>query len=347
MLAVVPLIGCTRSNAAAGVAPEFPYESYLKNAYEGYGFPVIADDGGGFEGISSKIRYPELPADLRQNLYADSLLQYYNTILAFNTMAYDVSTAERLMTPDHICIDQANALDSICLSGIKNADIRESLRTCSKRAAQLIREGKSPNEVGIDEVCRFYEFFNHYKTPLLAGHEPVEYDASEVLPDIDIIHRQATTDTALYKDKLRYKVLTTTDFKRKCALAREYAYANYMSNYRDDKELVAVIDQILRSEQYSPLLYDLWLRWRTALQTNIFSGSSKDSAMYNLFYNDMRNRVALMYIKRLAVNPDDAVAFTAFCDLVNEYNIVRTSTTPFGNNAVDDELYLYQNCWEQ
>lgn len=36
--------------------------------------------------------------------------------------------------------------------------------------------------------------------------------------------------------------------------------------------------------------------WRTALQKNILRGPSNDSAMFNLFYNDMRNRIALIYI---------------------------------------------------
>ena len=40
--------------------------------------------------------------------------------------------------------------------------------------------------------------------------------------------------------------LEEPDFARQCVLAREYAYCNYRHPQRSDKEMVAVLDKLLR-----------------------------------------------------------------------------------------------------
>lgn len=127
---------------------------------------------------------------------------------------------------------------------------------------------------------------------------------------------------------------------------REYAYSNYKHPRRDDKEVVAVIDNILRADEYSPLLRDLWRMWRMMLQIDIFGSRSNDGAMYNLFYNDMRNRVALAYIAHLKDNPDDRIALKEFVRLANDYNIVRNSEFVLGNNANLEEMDLFYSVFK-
>ena len=107
----------------------FPYQAYLDNMEENEYFPTIGNDGQGFDAISHNIVYPEMPDTLSLSLYADSLLQFYNMILAFNTMAYDVGTAERYMGESDFGLAQADALDSINLSGIKLPEVKELIQT--------------------------------------------------------------------------------------------------------------------------------------------------------------------------------------------------------------------------
>ena len=65
----------------------FPYQAYLDNMGENEYFPTIGNDGQGFDAISHNIVYPEMPDTLSLSLYADSLLQFYNMILAFKEFA--------------------------------------------------------------------------------------------------------------------------------------------------------------------------------------------------------------------------------------------------------------------
>ncbi len=345
----ISLASCTnKQQQKITQVPPFPYESYLAQIDEDQWSPIIGDDGAGFNAISHKIRYPEIPDTISLSPFADSLLLMYNTCLAFNTMAYDVSTAERYMEEDDtLRINHANALDSINLSGIRDKEIRNALMACSKKAANYIKSGKMPNEQDFTGVGAFYDVYNKFCDPLFEAHlSEAEFDPSTVLENYNEIHQKAITDTLWYWQELLKRVCGEVDFQKKCVLAREFAYANLKNPARDDKELIAVIDPILRSNNYSPLLGELWLIWRTALQAHIFGGMSNDAAMYNLFYNDMRNRVALQYITHLNAHPSDEVAFMNFFELASTYNITRNSGALFGNNSMLDEMTIYMEIWK-
>lgn len=350
LLLVCMLESCinNKENPVLLKAPTFPYQTYLDSIGEDEFFPTIGNDGGGFDAISNNICYPEIPDTMSLSHFADSLLQFYNVAIAFNTVAYDVSTAERYMDEADFVLGQADALDSINVAGIHNPEIKASLVKLSKKAAKWIRAGKKPNEQQNDEVGEFYEVFNDFRNPLFEAHmSDDEFIPSEIVEDYANIHSKAISDTTTFRIELLQKVLQETDFSKRCVFAREFAYANYKSPYRDDIELVAVIDPILRANEYSPLLGELWLMWRTALQKNILSGQSNDSAMYNLFYNDMRNRVALVYIAYLKTHPHDKLAFRKFAYLTMESNITRNSECLFGNNSILDEMYLYDEIWNK
>lgn len=217
---------------------------------------------------------------------------------------------------------------------------------CSQEAGQWIKEGKLPNEQKSNEVAIFYDVYNKFSEPFISAHiSDAEFDPSTILDSYKEIHQKAITDTLSYRYELLKQVRSEPDFQKICVLAREFAYANFKSKERDDKDLVSIIDPILKSNDYSPLLYDLWLMWRTALQKNILGSPSNDGAMYNLFYNNMRNHVAVVYITHLKSHPHDKVAFNQFARLAMEYNITRNSPCLIGNNSILDEMTLYDECW--
>lgn len=86
--------------------------------------------------------------------------------------------------------------------------------------------------------------------------------------------------------------------------------------------------------------------WRCMLQINIFSNRSNDSAMYNLFYNQMRNQVALVYIAHLKTHYHDKLAFKEFARLTITYNIVRNSECMFGNNGNLEDMELFYSVFQ-
>lgn len=344
------LLSCDGSNSARRelLIPQFPYQVYLDSMGEDQWSPNIGDDGEGFVAISHKIRYPEMPDTLTLSHFVDSLLQCYNIALAFNTMAYDVSTAERYMSESDFGLEQADALDSINVSGISERDIREALLSASKTAAAWIRKGKEPNSQENPDVDRFYEAYNRYSTAFIENHiSDEEFKPETILKEYSEIHAKALADTASFRRELLRMTLEETDFSKQCVLAREFAYCNYRHPQRSDKEMVAVLDKILRANKYSPLLGELWRMWRVALQINLLGSRSNDGAMYNLFYNDMRNRVALVYIAHLKTHPHDKIAFKEFLRLAQAYNITRNSPCLFGNNANLEDMELFYSVYNE
>lgn len=331
-----------KSDSRGLIVPSFPYESYLDSISEDDSFPTIGDDGQGFNAISHNIRYPELPDTLTSSLFADSLLKYYNIALAYNTLAYDNGSAERYMSEPDMRLPYADALDAINLEGISDAEIKNRLKAVAENAAKCIRDSVELSAGKTEAIKRFYDAFNKFSSALYNNRlSKDEFDPQSVLEGYDDIHAKALTDITSYRGELLDMTLAERDFYKKCVMAREYAYSNYNSPKRNDKEVVAVIDTILRTNEYSPLLRDLWRMWRVMLQMNIFGGRSNDSAMYNLFYNDMRSRIALVYIDHLAHNPNDSIAFMEFVRLASDYNIVRNSGFLLGNNANLEDMELF------
>lgn len=347
---LILLISCGQNKVDSGrlnTLLSFPYQPYLDNMGEDEYFPTIGNDGQGFDAISHNMVYPNLPDTLSLSHYADSLLQFYNIVLAFNTMAYDVGTAERYIGEHDFGLGQADALDSINLSGIHITEIKNLIRIICQKGASTIRRGEKPNDQDVPEIRQFYDAFNKFSDPLYKAHlDDCEFNPAEIISNYQEIHSKALIDTASFRAELLNMIRTETDFQKKCVLARELAYANYHSPERNDKQIVSVLDNLLKSNKYSPLLGELWRMWRCMLQINIFSSRSNDSAMYNLFYNQMRNRVALVYIAHLKTHYHDKLAFKEFARLTTTYNIVRNSEYMFGNNGNLEDMELFYSVFQ-
>ena len=316
--------------------PKFPYQKYLDSIDW---FPVIGDDGGGFDAISDKIRYPKMPNDIKSSKFIDSLLVIYNMALVYNTIAYDVSTDERRIEESTFTNAAAHSLDNINLSGIKDLSMKDLLSKMGKTAAQHLRKHQIQTDYVNPYVEPIYKCFNAYMNEILGDRESApQYDPSSDLDYYADLHKQVLNDTsALFRNNLTAMTLKESDFRKKCVLAYELACSYYRDNGDlDYAELVTIIDELLKSGEFSPLLYKLWLIWRSTLQTRVFSGFSNDSAMYNLFYNDMRNTVAVTLLRRLSSHPDDPIALSQFVKLALAYNIVRNCYKTF-NNAVADQ----------
>lgn len=320
-----------------GDVSKFPYQSYLDMMGEDDFFPTIGEDGGGFNAISDKIRYLELSNNVRSSGFIDSLLAVYNMTLAYNTIAYDLGTAECFIDEPSFTNSGAHALENVNLSGIIDASVREVFSKMGKTAAQHLRKQQLQTDYGNPYVEQVYKCSDAYMNGLLNNREPApRYDPISDLSDYVDLHKKALNDTSVsFVNNLIGRVLEEVDFKKKCILAYELAYSYYRADDPDYRDLVTIIDGILKSGEYSPLLYELWLIWRSTLQTRILSGVSNASAMYNLLYNDMRNTVAVTCLNHIASNPNDEIAIAQYIRLTITYNVVRNRYDDY-NNALAD-----------
>lgn len=348
VMALILLLSCNNDKksknhpeATAVSVPEFPYENYYDSVSDDTGSFVIGPDGDGYTSISKNIKYVELSPEERTPL-ADSLALYYNVILAYNAGAYDLGTAARFNS-EPLSKEFGENLMEINVSGISNPDFGKMIQKIYYHAGSDLKKGTYDEDNQYKEVNDFYKVFEQFSDKLLNNRfSEDEFDASDYMEDYSKMHEKAIKDTTDFRDELLHATLTEKDFIKKTILAREFAYANFKNrNISNDKELIAVFDTILKSGEYSPLLNELWLIWRTILQKDIFGSPSNDGPIYNLFYNDMRNKVAKSYIKYISTHPEDKIAWKEFLRLSNTLYIIRNGYSLFGNNSLEDYYDIF------
>lgn len=126
--------GCSnKSTPVVPEIPEFPYQAILDSIENGDS-PSIGGEKTGMDPISNRIRYYIPSQEQRKDGFVDSLTLYYNTRLAYNTAAYDVSTISRYFE-DRDREPFINSFDSINLNGISNPHLREALKHVSDEVA--------------------------------------------------------------------------------------------------------------------------------------------------------------------------------------------------------------------
>lgn len=318
--------------------PEFPYESYVQTVENGDG--VLDGYGDGLQPISDKAVYLELPADLADNSFVDSLAVIYNANRALGAMVYDLTTASRNSQDSALAATCGIAMMNIAPAGISDTAVCAAVIAVGKSVGADVARNVDTYQVQYPESYRLNDMIESYYRPLTVGRQEQAWpQAGDAIADYAEVHRRAVSDTTDYGDTLLEKALTGSSFEARAAYAHEYGLWA-MRNRGDARTMVAVIDPILRSDRYAPELADLWLMWRTALQLNLLGGRSNDSRMYNLFYNEMCDRVALCYLRHLVENRADDGAFNAYIYLAMNRGVVRQSSCIFGNNANLDEMNL-------
>ena len=165
------------------------------------------------------------------------------------------------------------------------------------------------------------------------------YDKSNVLIDIaDIEERYGTDDNFTYQN-LQNRFKNARSIDEKCVLA--IAMAHVTDSIDDEGQSIAIapLRECLESDQYSIYLLEAWRTWRTLIQYS--QGASRDSEIYNAFYNKMRMRCLNATFKQIAEHNDDMPAINIFLMLNAVDNICRYGPYPFGNQNMVEYYEMF------
>mgnify|MGYP006916215469 FL=1 len=133
------------------------------------------------------------------------------------------------------------------------------------------------------------------------------------------------------------------DFDTQCSLL--LYWADHEDMMRAPEWFVAAGSRLLQSGHYSPLLYDVWVRWR-ALYQYCYHGSSTWSDIPNNFYNIVRLQCYESCLKHIASNHDDIMAMNCASLLAGRSNIQRFGWM-FGNSTTVEINELMPNAFEE
>lgn len=119
------------------------------------------------------------------------------------------------------------------------------------------------------------------------------------------------------------------DFDTQCSLL--LYWADHDDVMKAPEWLVAAAQRLLESGHYSPLLYDIWVRWRVLYQY-CYHGNSTWSDIPNNYYNLIRLQCYETCLKHIASHPTDIIAMNCATQLAGRSNIQRFGWM-FGNST--------------
>lgn len=119
-------------------------------------------------------------------------------------------------------------------------------------------------------------------------------------------------------------------FDEQCSLF--LSWANCQESADDDDWIVMVATRLMQSGKYNPMLFNVWLDWRSLTQGML--GASRDSEIPNQMYNQMRKKCYLTCLKRIEAYPQDMLAMNCAAVLAGRTNILRIGHFMFGNDGI-------------
>lgn len=242
------------------------------------------------------------------------------------------------------------------VAGIKNVEL-QAIGRLEKIYTDIYK--KDENRIAA-EFKWFYELGESYSSELAAGAK--KYARFPKLPkDFDIVSEEAALagkggDRANYKKAMgqmkkkdyagvvkilegmlpRYQGTPFEDCIKvrlsDCYLKEDAGDAG------DPPKGMQFLKEAVDSERYSPLLYDAFLRWRTAVQA-VDYGMTNTSLIPNMEYNKKRWQLIGVIRKYLADHPDDNWAINQINMLINLPNVERAGQ--YGNSNLSYYSMLY------
>lgn len=271
------------------------------------------------------------------------LIDAYNGFLILNSIVCDFELWDRNLNP--YAKDTITQMDC---SIIKNDTIRLAAQHYKKQILSILSSDSLKTDT--TSFNRVTDEYSKFKTALIDKYHVNNYgelseetywkiyDKSNMISNYDSIHSLDKTDslTALY---LKEQIEKETDFDKKCIYTLEYVHTE------ETDSILKLLENLMRSDQYSIYLYETWRYWRCLLQDWEY-GSSKDSDIPNNIYNQMRMVCANTILNYIVEHPNDIMAINQFIILSAQDNIYRYGSYPYGNQNIIEKAKLFPERYE-
>mgnify|MGYP000132517937 CR=1 FL=1 len=193
-----------------------------------------------------------------------------------------------------------------------------------------------------EPVTKLPKGFDSGKEEIKFAHNP--QDRQVYLKAVNLIKEQRFDQAYKYLASLKDKYKDTAFegcIKLKMSDCLLMAEPNEQSEslFKPEKA-IALLSDILDDEEYSPILFDVFYKWRTETQS-LWHGMSNISEIPDWQYNLKRWQVIKTIKRYLKTHPDDAWANAQVGLLLSLPNIGRGG--PFGNDNLSHWGKLYTN----
>ena len=298
-----------------------------------------------FEDTSFVLRVPEY-AYSKQPFLAHAEDFYNSCAISWNIYSnfevwYRGNTSDLLRNNDEVKLATNNI--NVCI--IYDAEVRKSAQNFKDSILLLMATSPNNWKENVDAMDLVFLFGDVIESKAYKFYD----DEDEFVISLDSVTNAAES---LAMDRFQHYLNASEDdqlkvilgelaacssFDEQCSLWRNWA--NCKKSVIEDEWLVGVGMSLMKSGNYSPILHRIWVTWR-ALCQSFFFGMSRDSAIPNHFYNELRKMCYITCLKRIEKQPDDVYAMNCAAALGGRTNLNRFGQNYFGNEAMIEEAMM-------
>lgn len=275
-------------------------------------------------------------AAVAENLYNTFMASYsisadyeiwYRAAVGGSTLVDSVAVLEGLGKMDFTCIQDDTLREQITRS-------RDDLVWCISVGMDGWTDDRNPSLcAGRLDKYLSDTYFEKEESGCYLGEELWQvYDLQET----DTILQQQFSENWKGVEPWLQSMIQEQDLDRCCQLAiagiREMGSA-------ESVWCINVTTALLNSGLYSPYLFIIWRMWRADCQ-QLFGGMSRDSFIYNHFYNQYRNKAFTTVMRHIHQHPEDKLAVGTAQAFMLMQNTIRNGSFLFGNDNALERMSL-------
>ena len=285
-------------------------------------------------------RWFVLPERCKGDTLLERLVDAYNTFAVLHELRSIVEECSRFS------VEQNERIESIDCGVVKNLDVVQELEIVKESALAFSDNFGNPEKeeaffdaywvAGEKLVMKYHiETF----TDLTEEEYLERVDHVKFVPEIDsLMEFTCSGDSAFLMDRL-WSIVESENMMAKCLHAKLYLYADAHAS----SEFLPVLEYLMEQNEACPMISIIWRYWRCRYQMYM-GGMSRDSEIYNDYYNARRLECAKVLFEHIKQNPDDGVIINEFMRLAKELDIFRYGDFVYGNQAAVEEYTLLPMC---
>ncbi len=281
-----------------------------------------------------------LPERCQGHIKLERLIDAYNTFAVIYELRNIVEECSRFL------IEQNEKVEHINCGVVKNANIAMLLEDIKAKALAFSDDYENQEKEKVffdtywevDEVASMEYHLNTF-TDLTEEEYLKQMNYANYVPEIDSLRSfTCSGDSAYLMDRL-WCIGEYENIMAKSIHAQLYLYADANAG----SEFLPVLEYLMEQKIANPMISLIWRYWRCRYQP-MMGGLSRDSEIYNDYYNARRLECAKTLFNHIEQNPEDGIMINEFLQLATTIDIYRYGEFAFGNQSAVEEYTLLPMC---
>lgn len=285
-------------------------------------------------------RWFVLPEHCQGNVKLERLVDLYNTFAVVYELRNIVEECSRFV------IEQNEKIEHIDCGIVKNPGIVMQLEALKSTALAFSDDCESVEK----EEAFWKAFWEVGETVSVEFHLTTFTDLTEeeyferidhanFVPEVDSLSNFACSGDSVYLMDRIWSIVESEDIMAKCIHAQLYLFADVNAG----SEFLPVLEYLMEQKDASLMISLIWRYWRCRYQP-MMGGLSRDSDIYNDYYNARRLECAKVLFEYIEQHPEDGMMINEFVQLATAVDICRYGEFAFGNQSAVEEFSLFPRC---